>query len=72
MDRAMYNVITLSRLIISPGALDFEMGKNSRKLIFFRKVDSLESKTDDSLSFSMKAFFNSRWRPAAISDLWDS
>ena len=42
-------------VILGPGALDFEIEKNYRKLILLRKVAwrCLESKTDDSLSFSV-------------------
>ena len=61
----------------SPGALDkngLEVKKNSRKQIFSRKLhEGAYSSTPTILYHCLcRRFYNSRWRPAAILDLWNS
>ena len=58
----------------SPGALDFEIEKNSRKLIFSGKLleGALSAKPMILYHSLSRLFCNSRWRPAAILDLWNS
>ena len=58
----------------NPGALDFEMEKNSRKLIVSGKLlEGVQTLKPMIFYHSLgKLFCNSRWRPAAILDLWNS
>ena len=58
-------------MFCSPGALDFEMEKNYRKLFFFQG-NCLKLPRWFSIIILAGLFCNSRRCPGAILDLWNS
>ena len=64
-------VTSILTAAVRPGALDFEMEKNSRKLIFFQDSCLKVPKPMILYHSLWKLFCNSRWRPAIL-DLWNS